>query len=376
LSGSGHTRLLKILHIDPERGWGGGEAQVLGLLIYLAAKGHQNDLLTHPTGPLFARCQDRNITTLPLKVRNDLDVRHVPALRRLIRNGNYDIVHLHTKRAHALSLWLPRCGNRLKWVVTRRMDYPEAKSWYTNYLYNRRVDGVVAISRTIKDLLIRAGVKPEKIRLINSGIDPERYEWQPKKPLAGNGPTVIGCLAGLQERKGQRFLLQAAALLKSRGLNLRYQIAGEGPLREQLEQLTGRLGLGDDVRFVGFVADPAEFLAKIDLFVMPSLAEGLGVAALEAMAAGKAVIATKVGGLVESVLDGVTGILVPPQDPMALAHAIAKLVQAPSLASEMGTQGQQRVMQHFTLTQMAQHNESFYYELLDAIQYSRRRSAS
>jgi glycosyltransferase involved in cell wall biosynthesis len=376
LSGSGHTRLLKILHIDPERGWGGGEAQVLGLLIYLAAKGHQNDLLTHPTGPLFARCQDRNITTLPLKVRNDLDVRHVPALRRLIRNGNYDIVHLHTKRAHALSLWLPRCGNRLKWVVTRRMDYPEAKSWYTNYLYNRRVDGVVAISRTIKDLLIRAGVKPEKIRLINSGIDPERYEWQPKKPLAGNGPTVIGCLAGLQERKGQRFLLQAAALLKSRGLNLRYQIAGEGPLREQLEQLKGRLGMGDDVRFVGFVADPAEFLAKIDLFVMPSLSEGLGVAALEAMAAGKAVIATKVGGLAESVLDGVTGILVPPQDPTALAHAIAKLVQAPSLAGEMGAQGQQRVMQHFTLAQMAQHNESFYYELLDAVQYSRRPSAS
>lgn len=368
MSGSGHSRLLKILHIDPERGWGGGEAQVFGLLTYLAAKGHQNDILTHPTGPLFARCQDLNVTTLPLTVRNDLDLRYVPALRRLIRNGNYDIVHLHTKRAHALSLWLPRSRNRLRWIVTRRMDYPEAKNWYTNYLYNRRVDGVVAISRTVKDLLIRAGVEPEKIRLIHSGIDPRRYECQPEKPLGGNGATVIGCLAALEERKGHRFLLESAALLKSRGVNLRYQIAGEGPSRAQLEQLTGRLGLGDEVRFVGFVADTAEFLAKIDLFVMPSLFEGLGVAALEAMAAGKAVIATKVGGLAESVVDGVTGILVPPQDPTALAHAIAKLVQAPSLAGEMGTQGQQRVMQHFTLVQMAQHNESFYYELLDAAQ--------
>ncbi|HEY2919041.1 MAG TPA: glycosyltransferase family 4 protein [Candidatus Binatia bacterium] len=368
MSGSGHSRLLKILHIDPERSWGGGEAQVFGLLAYLAAKGHRNDLLTHPTGPLFARCQDLNVTTFPLKVRNDLDLRDVPALRRLIKNGNYDIVHLHTKRAHALSLWLPRSGNRLRWVVTRRMDYPESKSWYTNYLYNRRVDGVVAISRIVKDLLIRAGVKPGKIRLIHSGIDPQRYERQPEKPLGGNGATVVGCLAGLQERKGHRFLLQAAALLKSRGLNLRYQIAGDGPLRQQLEQLTGRLGLGDEVRFVGFVADTAQFLAKIDLFVMPSLSEGLGVAALEAMAAGKAVIATSAGGLAESVLDGVTGILVPPQDPTALAHAIAKLVRAPSLAGEMGTQGQQRVMQHFTLAQMAQRNESFYYELLDAVQ--------
>jgi glycosyltransferase involved in cell wall biosynthesis len=376
LSGSGHTRLLKILHIDPERGWGGGEAQVFGLLTYLAAKGHRNDLLTHPTGPLFARCQDLNVTTFPLRVRNDLDLRHVPALRRLIRDGNYDIVHLHTKRAHTLSLWLPRSGNRLKWVVTRRMDYPEAKSWYTNYLYNRRVDGVVAISRTVKNLLICAGVEPEKIRLIHSGIDPGRYNWQPEKPLAGNGPTVIGCLAGLQERKGHRFLLQAAALLKSRGLNLRYQIAGDGPLREQLEQLAERLGLGDEVRFVGFVADSAAFLAQIDLFVMPSLSEGLGVAALEAMAAGKAVIAAKVGGLAETVLDGITGILVPPEDPTALAHAIARLVRAPSLAGEMGAQGQQRVMQHFTLAHMAQRNESFYYELLDAVQSSRHPAAS
>ena len=174
LSGSGHSRLLKILHIDPERNWGGGEAQVFGLLTYLAAKGHQNDLLTHPTGPLFARCQQLHVTTLPLKVRNDLDLRCVPALRRIIKNGNYDIVHLHTKRAHVLSLWLPSSANRPKWVVTRRMDYPEAKSWLTGYLYNRRVDGVVAISRTIRDLLIRAGVVPRRIRLIHSGIDPRR----------------------------------------------------------------------------------------------------------------------------------------------------------------------------------------------------------
>jgi len=367
LSGSGHSRLLKILHIDPERNWGGGEAQVFGLLTYLAAKGHQNDLLTHPSGPLFARCQHLHVTTLPLKVRNDLDLRCVPALRRLIRNGNYDVVHLHTKRAHVLSLWLPGSGDRPKWVVTRRMDYPEAKSWLTGYLYNRRVDGVVAISRTIRDLLIRAGVTPRRIRLIHSGIDPRRYDRQPDKPMGAADVTVVGCLAGLEERKGHRFLLEAAAGLKARGVNLKYQIAGDGPCRAQLEQLARQLGLRDEVRFLGFVGDTAEFLTKIDLFVMPSLFEGLGVAALEAMAAGKAVIATNAGGLAESVLDGITGILVPPGEPTALAEAIAKLVRAPALAGEMGRRGRERVMQHFSLAEMAQHNESFYYELLGAV---------
>jgi glycosyltransferase involved in cell wall biosynthesis len=364
LTGSGHSRVLKILHIDPERSWGGGEAQVLGLLTYLAAKGHQNDLLTHPRGPLFARCQHLNVTTLPLKVRNDFDLRCVPALRRLINTGNYDIVHLHTKRAHALSLWLPRSRNRPKWVVTRRMDYPEARNWYTRYLYNRRVDGVVAISQTIRDLLIRAGVEPEKTRLIHSGIDPCRYEREPGAFVDNRAEKVVGCLAGLEERKGHRFLLEAAADLKARGLKLKYRFAGDGPLRVQLEQLTARLGLQEEVCFLGFVANTAEFLATIDLFAMPSLSEGLGVAALEAMAAGKTVIATKVGGLAESVLDGVTGILVPPKDPAALVQAIAQFVQAPALAEEMGKQGRARVIQHFTLTQMAQHNESFYYELL------------
>ena len=365
MSGSGHSRLLKILHIDPERSWGGGEAQVFGLLTFLAAKGHQNDLLTHPTGPLFARCQTLNVTILPLTVRNDLDLRCVPALRRLIKSGDYDIVHLHTKRAHALSLWLPRSRNRPRWVVTRRMDYPEPKNWYTNYLYNRRVDGVIAISRTIRDLLVRAGVEPWKIRLIHSGIDPRRYDGQGGKSFVVGDEIVIGCLARLDERKGHRILLEAAALLKARGLKLKYRIAGDGPFRDRLEQLTERLGLRDEVRFLGFVTDPAEFLAKIDLFVMPSLSEGLGVAALEAMAAGKAVIASSAGGLTESVLDGVTGILVPPQDPTALTDSIAKLVGAPSLAINMGSRGRERVLQHFTLAKMAEYNESFYYELLE-----------
>src|SRR3972149_9527083 len=170
-----HNRLLKILHIDPARNWGGGEAQVLGLLTYLCRKGHRNDLLTHPGGRLFERSGPLGVKRLSLVVRNDLDLRPVPALRRLIRSEQYDIVHFHTKRAHALSLWLPRGSQCPKYVVTRRMDYPETKSWYTRYLYNRRVDGVVAISRVIMELLVEAGVEAGRIRLIHNGIDPERF---------------------------------------------------------------------------------------------------------------------------------------------------------------------------------------------------------
>ncbi len=154
MGGNGDSRLLKILHIDPERNWGGGEAQVFGLLTYLSRKGHHNVLVAHPNGALFERCRELNLKFRPFSIRNDLDLRAVPALRRLIHAEDFDIVHFHTKRAHALSLWLPRTQNSPKYLVTRRMDYPERRGWYSHWLYNKRVDGVVAISQAIGDLLV------------------------------------------------------------------------------------------------------------------------------------------------------------------------------------------------------------------------------
>ena len=366
MGGSRDHRLLKILHIDPEKNWGGGEAQVLGLLTYLAAKGHHNDLLAHPNGLLFARCQSLDLCARPLVMRNDLDVRCVLPLRRLIHRMCYDVVHFHTKRAHALALWLPRGKRRPKYVVTRRMDYPEPRTWYTSCLYNRRVDGVVAISQTIAQLLRRAGVDQDKIRCISSGIDPGAFENIPTRGASSDDVTVVGCLAGLEARKGHQYLLEAVALLKTEGVKVRCQIAGDGPLRAQLEAEVDRLGLREEVRFFGFITDTAAFFAGVDLFAMPSLYEGLGVAALEAMAAGRPVVATRVGGLTESVLDGVTGFLVPPRDATALAAAIARLARSRSLAQAMGHQGRARARQHFSLQNMALQNESYYYEIVSA----------
>ena len=357
-------KLLKILHVDPERNWGGGEAQVFGLLSYLAAQGHRNDLLTHPEGRLFNAARVLTVGLLPLVVRNDLDLRAIPKLRRQIAAASYDVIHLHTKRAHALSFWLPRGDPSLRYVVTRRMDYAEKKNWRTRCLYNHRVDGVIAISQTIVELLVDAGVERRKIRLIHSGIDPSRFAAALLPRESGNEIVTLGCLAVLEERKGIEFLLQAAARLQSQGARLNWLIGGDGSQRDALESKARALGLDDRVKFLGYVAKPEDFLSRIDIFVMPSLFEGLGVAALEAMAAGKPVVATRVGGLAESVLDGQTGILVAPRDGRALADAIARLTGDPSMAQRMGLQGRQRALEHFTLTQMAAQNEAYYYELL------------
>lgn len=367
MTASGHSRGLNILHIDPERNWGGGEAQVFGLLSYLAQKGHRNDLLTHPHGRLFQQSQGLNIRTFPLIVRNDLDLRPVPHLRRLIRHGDYDVVHLHTKRAHALALWLPHKSPRPKYVVTRRMDYPESNNWYTRCLYNRKVDGVVAISQRIYELLIEAGVKGDGIRLIHSGVDPRPFE----AAAQGVGPRseriVVGTVAVLEERKGHRWLLEAARRLKEQGYQISYRLAGEGSLKKSLEATAQQLGLQEDVQFLGFVSDVPGFLAGVDFVVLPSLFEGLGVSVLEAMAAGKAVIASRAGGLPELVIDATTGFLVEPRDVAGLADAIGKLAHNRNLIRSMGQKARARLEKNFTMEQMAQKNEDYYYCLVQSI---------
>jgi glycosyltransferase involved in cell wall biosynthesis len=161
-------------------------------------------------------------------------------------------------------------------------------------------------------------------------------------------------------------LLKAIALLRSRGLKVKSFVGGEGPLRAELEKQVVSDGIKGMVEFLGFVADVPRFLASIDIFVMPSLYEGLGVAALEAMAAGKPVIASRVGGLAESIVDDETGLLVPSHQATALADAIARLTGAPEKAREMGNRGRMRVREHFTMELMAKKNEDFYYDLLAA----------
>jgi len=242
------------------------------------------------------------------------------------------------------------------------MDYPVRQKRYNRYLYNRCVDGVIAISQKIADVLVEGGIERERIRVIHTGIDPEPF--QKAATVKPNNPVpVIGTTAVLEERKGHQYLLEAAALLKQKGQRLEYHFAGEGSQRERLQNLAKDLGLKEEVNFEGFVSDIPKFLSGIDIFVLPSFYEGMGVAIVEAMAAGKPVVGTTTGGIPELVADGVTGLLVPPRNAQALASAISRLLSDKDLLTSMGVKGWQRVQSHFTMEQTAKKIEHYYYEL-------------
>jgi len=345
---------VRVLHVDPERAWGGGEAQVMALLGELGRRGHASRLAAHPDAPLARAAAAGGVAVVPLPVANHLDVAAALRLRRAI--GDAEVVHFHTARAHALAPLCRRPGVRL--VATRRMDYVPAGGPYVRFLYNRAVDAVVAISEGVREALVRVGVRRERIRVVPSGIDPGAYTAPPGAREALRAEWDVGAeallvlvLGALERRKGHAVLLEAARRLAPAALGLRYVFCGEGSEASALREAAAPLGAA--VRFTGFRSDVAACLAAADLVVLPSLREGLGVAALEAMAAGRPLVASRVGGLPEVVLHEVTGLLVPPGDPGALGTALGRLAVDGALRARLGAAGRARVQARFTSAQMA-----------------------
>jgi glycosyltransferase involved in cell wall biosynthesis len=342
---------MRVLHVDPERGWGGGEVQVMLLLRALRDAGHESCLAARPGSRLAQLATDAGIPVRRLPVRNHLDAWAALRLRRMARG--VDVVHFHTARAHALAPAL--AGLPIRRVVTRRMDYVPRGGPYARWLYNRAVDVVIAISEGVRAALLQAGVEPARIRVVPSGVDLEacRAEAGARERLRaewGWGANDVGvALVGvLERRKGHHLLLEAA--LRAAG-QLRYVFCGAGS--EEAALRAQARPLGARVRFLGFRTDVADVLAAADVAVLPSLHEGLGVAALEAMAAARPVIASRVGGLGEVMAGGEAGILIPPGDATALADALADLAADPALRHRLGVAGRRRVVERHAAARMA-----------------------
>lgn len=346
---------MRILHVDPERRWGGGETQVMTLLRQLGIRGHQSWLAADPRGPLAAAATGAGVPVRTLPIANHVDLRAAFRLRAMLRREPFDVVHFHTARAHALAPFCRRPGTRL--VVTRRMDYVPAGGPYVRFLYNRAVDRIIAISAGVRDALVRVGIRAERIRVVPSGIEPAeapagarervRQEWG-----VAADEIVVLVPGALERRKGHAVLLAAVRRLAPAGFPLRLVFCGDGGEAGALARLAEETGA--PVRFAGFRSDMPACFAAADLVAMPSLMEGLGVAALEAMAAGRALVASRVGGLGEVVVQEATGLLAPPADPEALALALGRLLRDPGLRERLGAAGRARVLAHYTGARMAE----------------------
>jgi glycosyltransferase involved in cell wall biosynthesis len=361
---------VKVLHVEGGAHLYGGALQVLYLLQGLAQHGVESHLACRPGIELAAQAQ-AVARVHPLPMGGDLDVALILRLYRLIRAVRPDLVHLHSRIGADVMGGIAARLAGLPVVHTRRVDNPEPRALVAlKYALHHRV---IAISEGIARVLRAQGLPGSKLRVVRSAVVAEPYagpcrgERVRKRLGLPDDSVLIGVAAQLIERKGHRVLLQALPALLADEPRLQLLLFGQGPLAADLQRRIAAAGLSERVHLTGFRDDLPELMPCLTLLVHPALMEGLGIALLQAAAAGVPVVASRVGGIPEAVADGASGVLVPPGDAAALTQAIRRLLANPELRQRLGHAASLRVQREFSVDAMVAGNLAVYRELLGPV---------
>jgi len=354
---------------------GGAEDLVAAMVRGLAPERFTVSVATlGPPGPVGdeLRAHGYGVISLGLDIRRVPTGRVVGALRRLLQAGRPDILHTHLYhpnfygRLAALGLGLPGVVAAVHNSYTRVKFH--RRVW--NFLLGWATDLILVGSPQVREDVRRYdGVPASRVRLmpygislaeLDSGLSPQ--EARERLGLSGDG-LVIGAVGRLEEQKGHAQLLAALPAIRREIPDLVVLLVGDGRQQEALRRQVRDLGLESMVRFLGTRRDLSEIYRALDLFVQPSLWEGLPLALLKAMGAGLPVVATRVSGSQEAVVDGVNGCLVEPGDPQALARAILELHRQPATRRRLGAAARRTVATQYSLGAMLQRLAELYLDL-------------
>jgi glycosyltransferase involved in cell wall biosynthesis len=336
----------------------------------LRARRQRTALVAHPEGELYRRMSE-GTDLIPLAPMNEIDLAAAWRLSRVLKQLKPDIIHAHDPHgvamaATALSIASPSPPPPL--VASRRIEFRIAHNSFSKWKYGR-VDCFVAISEAVRERLVADGIPRNKITVVHEGVDVERivHLQTANVHAAFYLPThapVVGNIGALVPQKGQHHLIDAAAIVVRAVPDSRFVICGDGELRQALEDQIKRKHLERHVFLAGFRSDVLELLKGFDLFALSSLQEGLCTSLVDAMAASKAAVATRVGGVPEVVADGETGFLVQPRDHEAMADRIIALLKDNAGRARMGKAALKRAREQFTVDRMVEGTLETYKRLL------------
>ena len=355
---------MRILHIDTERGFRGGELQVLLLMEGLKRKGHKNFLVAS-NGILIEKAKSITESIFTINPKRVLDIINIFKICKFIKFSQADILHIHTAHAHLVG----GIAGRMKGkpiVVTRRVDFPVKG----RFKYNRFADKIIAISRAVKRVLIEGRVNEDKIAVIPSGIDTKKFDNVKRADYLFrefNIPDkrlMIGTIAHLTDHKGHTYLLDAIPQVLKEFPHSFFLFVGDGELKDFLKTKSRILGIRDKVFLTGFREDIPEILSILDLFVLPSHLEGLCTSLMDAMCMEVPIVATTAGGIPEVIENEKTGLLVPPKNPSALAKAIIELLKDKNKREMFVSEGKKKVLKEFTASNMVEAVEKVYLSLI------------
>jgi glycosyltransferase involved in cell wall biosynthesis len=283
-------------------------------------------------------------------------------LARLLRKLGIHVAHSHDERPHIYTALASIPGGVRRLIHTRHrgqnLEVSRRQAWLMRSAV-RLTNHYVCVSEDSARLAVAQGVPRHKVSVIWNGIDLERFAVLDRNPQRPPGsPAAV--VARMSPVKSIDSLIRAAALVVAEEPSFRLEVAGDGPCLPDLKHLSESLGLTAHVRFLGQVRDVPGLLTRAGLFVLPSLSEGVSLTLLEAMAMSLPIVTTRVGGNPEVVVDGQTGLLVPPADPAALAGALLRLWRNPGERRRFGEAGRRRVEEHFEVRKMVARYERLY----------------
>ncbi len=365
--------MLNVLYIILNLGQGGAERVVIDLAKTLdRSRFNPTVCCLYDKGPFAEELERENIKVIALNKKRRVELSIIKKLIGIIRENDIHIVHTH--------LWGPNFWGRIaakiaKTPVIIATEHNE-DTWKSKFYFLldkwlfHWTDRVIAVSNGVKKFYVnKAGLDAKKIEVIHNGINVNKEEGNQfsisrlKKELGIKGDeSVLAVIGRLVPQKGHRYFLMALKELLAK-YRIRGLIIGSGPLEQELKEFSQNLGLQNNVIFTGFRQDVPNLLKAIDVLVMPSLREGLPITSLEAMAVGVPVVATKVGGTPEVIIDGQTGILVAPNSHTALKEGISRLIDNSNLSPQIINNAKTRIKAEFSIAKMVNTTERLYEEL-------------
>ena len=367
------SKPIRVLHLGTESRWRGGENQIR--LLIEGSRDEVEHFVCYPRGSRGLEVFAAMVPTLALHRSTPSSLTDVLRVRQWCRERSIDVVDAHSGNAHTIALLALIAGARSKLVVHRRVARRLRRALHTRWKYrSARVSRFVAISQFIETTLLEYGVPAERVRVVRSAV-PMRTVAPDARVRARHAlrtfvdlpdeAFVIGNASALTREKGYQVLIGALADLQARAATpFHCVIAGDGPLRRELQQQCRELGLADHVTFLGHVDGVTDLLPAFDVLALPSLREGLGTLLLDATLAGCTLVASDVGGIPEIVRHGETGLLVPPDDPSALAGALAALANDRDQRSRLQQRARSWITQEFSVERMVAGNLSVYRSVL------------
>jgi glycosyltransferase involved in cell wall biosynthesis len=368
---------LRVLHLDTGKEWRGGQQQLLYLASALTRADHDSLVVTPKGSPLAQRARNEGLPVREITCHGAGDPIAIHAVHQILNETGTQILHAHTANAHSLGFLVLRLpgtpkSRRPAFVIHRRVDFQPAADPLTRMRYTAEPCLYLCVSDAVRQVLERYGIPPARLRVVHSGIDPARidaYADGSREHLRAElgvpvEAGVIGVIGALVPHKGHRHLIAALPRILAARPDACVVLFGEGPLEVELRRDCWERGVQTHVLFAGFRPDVARFLPAIDVYVHPSVEEGLGTTILDAMAARLPVVATRAGGIPEVVRHGETGWLVPPGAPTELAGPVISLLENPRQRAAFGEAGRARVESEFTIPRLFERTLSAYSQAL------------